>query len=52
MDPLDQYLNMMAEKQSTAGKLTRAEQLEKLAVEKERRAAVEATSPTSEDNIA
>jgi hypothetical protein len=52
MDPLDQYLNMMAEKQSTARKLTRAEQLEKLAVEKERRAAVEATSPTSEDNIA
>ena len=43
---------MMAEKQSTARKLTRAEQLEKLTVEKERRAAVEATSPTSEDNIA
>jgi hypothetical protein len=52
MDPLDQYLNMMAEKQSTARKLTRAEQLEKLAVEKERRAAVETTAPTSEDNIA
>jgi hypothetical protein len=52
MDPLDQYLNMMAEKQLTARILTRAEQLEKLAVEKERRAAVEATAPTSEDNIA